>query len=111
MHAREWKCRVPKDKSEGFLGYLYATGVKDTCNTDGFLGAQIYRRGVDGLVEFTLTTYWRDLESIKDFAGDDIGIARLYPEDDKYDLEPDLAVQHYEVIEHSFVESMRGADN
>lgn len=111
MQAREWKCRVPQDKNEGFLEYLYATGIQDTSQTDGFLGAQIYKREADGLVEFTLITYWRDLESIKAFAGDNIGVARLYPEDDKYDLEPDRTVQHYEVIEHSFVESMSGVNN
>tara|TARA_R100000306_G_scaffold32381_2_gene34121 strand:- start:1449 stop:1649 length:201 start_codon:yes stop_codon:yes gene_type:complete len=54
-------------------------------------------------------TYWRDLECIKAFAGNDIGVARLYPEDDKFDLEPDLTVQHYEVIEHSFSNPSKGA--
>jgi len=48
------------------------------------------------------------LESIKAFAGNDISQARLYPEDEVYELEPDLSVQHYEVIEHQFSLEFRG---
>lgn len=59
---------VHQERSEGFLEYLYATGLKDTSQTDGFLGAQIYK-------------------------------------------EPDLTVQHCEVIEHSFVEWVSGVTN
>lgn len=103
MYAREWKCRVPSDKSEGFLSYLYETGVKETSETQGHLGSQIFKREAGTLVEFTLMSYWRDLESIKAFAGEDIGVARLYPEDEKFDLQPDRSVQHYEVIEHRFL--------
>ncbi|PTN35636.1 antibiotic biosynthesis monooxygenase [Desulfonatronum sp. SC1] len=58
-------------------------------------------------VELTLITYWDNLESIKAFAGNDISQARLYPEDEVYELEPDLSVQHYEVIEHQFSPEQR----
>ncbi|MBV1789633.1 antibiotic biosynthesis monooxygenase [Marinobacterium sp. D7] len=100
MIAREWKCRVPLTHSEGFTAYLYETGIKDSSSTPGYLGAQIFRRALTGKVELTLITYWDELESIKAFAGDDIEQARLYPEDEVYELEPDLSVQHYEVIEY-----------
>ncbi|MEX2473723.1 antibiotic biosynthesis monooxygenase [Marinobacter sp.] len=102
MIAREWKCRVPEVHAEGFTAYLYKTGIKDSSATPGFLGAQILRRSLAGKVELTLLTYWDKLESIKAFAGNDISQARLYPEDEVYELEPDLSVQHYEVIEHQF---------
>ncbi len=108
MIAREWKCRVPKVHSEGFTSYLYETGIKDSSATSGFLGAQIFRRSLKGKVELTLITYWDKLESIKAFAGNDISQARLYPEDEVYELEPDLSVQHYEVIEHQFLAEQRG---
>jgi heme-degrading monooxygenase HmoA len=100
MIAREWKCRVPDVHSEGFTAYLYETGIKDSSATPGFLGAQIFRRALDGRIELTLITYWDKLESITAFAGSDISQARLYPEDEVYELEPDHLVQHYEVIEH-----------
>jgi heme-degrading monooxygenase HmoA len=100
MIAREWKCRVPNVHSEGFTSYLYETGIKDSSATPGFLGAQIFRRALAGKIELTLITYWDKLESITAFSGSDISQARLYPEDEVYELDPDLSVQHYEVIEH-----------
>lgn len=44
MIAREWKATCPKEYKEGFIAYLYETGIKDTSNTQGFLGAQILNR-------------------------------------------------------------------
>ena len=46
-----------------------------------------------------MITYWDSMNSIKGFAGDDISLARLYPEDYQYELEPDNFVLHYEVVE------------
>ncbi len=102
MIAREWKCRVPLVHSEGFTAYLYETGIKDSSATPGYIGAQIFRRALQDRIELTLITYWNDLESIKAFAGEDVEQARLYPEDAVFELEPELTVQHYEVIEHQF---------
>ncbi len=102
MIAREWKCRVPLVHSEGFTAYLYETGIKDSSATPGYIGAQIFRRALHDRIELTLITYWNDLESIKAFAGEDIEQARLYPEDAVFELEPELTVQHYEVIDHQF---------
>jgi heme-degrading monooxygenase HmoA len=100
MIAREWKATCPKQHEQGFIEYLYQTGVKETSETDGFLGAQIFNRELNGEVEITLLTYWKDLECIKAFAGEDIGVAKLYPEDEKYQLNPDRHVNHYQVHEN-----------
>jgi len=103
MYAREWKCRVPLDYRDGFIAYLHDTGIRDTSATSGYQGAQIFLREVQGMSEVTLITYWDKLSSIEAFAGGEIEKARLYPEDHKFHLEPDLTVNHYEVLEHSFV--------
>ncbi len=103
MFAREWKARTPYKHKDGFINYLYETGIKDTSSTKGFKGSQILTRDLEDKVEIILITYWDSLESIKAFAGEDIGIARLYPEDEKYELEPDTFVLHYEVVESSFI--------
>jgi hypothetical protein len=103
MYAREWKCKVPIGNHDGFIAYLYETGVKETLVTPGCMGSQILLREVNGKAEITLITYWNTLSSIEAFAGKDIDKAKLYPEDYQYLLEPELAVQHYEVIRHNFV--------
>ncbi|MCP3924149.1 MAG: antibiotic biosynthesis monooxygenase [Desulfobacterales bacterium] len=102
MIAREWKARCPKEQKKDFIKYLYQTGVKDTSSTKGFKDAQILSRDLEDKVEITLITYWDCLESIKTYAGDDIEVARLYPEDFRYELEPDDFVIHYEVINSIF---------
>jgi len=103
MFAREWKARCPMHQKEGFIEYLHRTGVKDTSATAGFRGAQIFARDLDEQIEVTLISYWDSLDSINAFAGDDIGVARLYPDDYKFELDPDDFVTHYEVVENKWL--------
>jgi heme-degrading monooxygenase HmoA len=100
MIAREWKARCPQRHKAGFTEHLRRTGVHDAATTPGFRGAQILVRDHGSAVEFTLITYWDSFDSIKAFAGDDIDVARLYPGDGAYALEPDDFVLHYEVVEN-----------
>ncbi|KZM41034.1 antibiotic biosynthesis monooxygenase [Marinomonas sp. SBI22] len=103
MIAREWAARCPKKHEEGFIAYLYETGVKETSATPGFLGTQIFNRDLGDKVEIKLISYWENLNVIKAFAGDDINVARLYPEDAIYELEPDDFVSHYKVRENTWM--------
>ncbi|MDO6583246.1 antibiotic biosynthesis monooxygenase [Photobacterium sp. 2_MG-2023] len=103
MIAREWKATCPKHYEKGFIAYLYETGIKDTSGTSGFLGAQIFNRDIGTDAEITLLTYWESFECIKAFAGEDISVAKLYPEDEKYKLKPDLHVNHYDVHENMWL--------
>lgn len=103
MFAREWKARCPLHQKQGFIKYLHQTGIKETSSTAGFKGAQIFTRDFEDKAEITLITYWDSLGAIKAFAGDDIGVARLYPEDYTYELEPDNSVTHHKVVENQWV--------
>jgi heme-degrading monooxygenase HmoA len=47
------------------------------------------------IVTFSL---WESHEHIKAFAGDDIERAVFYPEDDRFLVERDLTVRHYDVV-------------
>jgi len=49
------------------------------------------------LISFTLT-FWESREAIRAFAGDNIELARYYPEDKRYLLEFEPGVLHYEVF-------------
>ncbi len=103
MIAREWKATCPKKHEEGFIAYLYKTGIKDTKACDGFMGAQILNRDLENKVEITLVSYWKNIECIKAFSGENVNIAKLYPEDEKYELNPDKHVNHYTVHENMWV--------
>ncbi len=106
MIAREWKCLCPPEHSEGFGAHLAATGVAETSGTPGYLGHQVLTRHVDGMVEWTLVTYWESLESIKAFAGEDIGKAVLYTGDEAYGIVPETVVRHYEVSGAGFPKAL-----
>lgn len=102
MIARKWKARCPKNHEKGFIAYLHKTGIKEASETPGYLGAQIFVRNVEESSEITLVTYWGKLNDIQAFAGNDIHLAKLYPEDEKFQLAPDHHVDHYHVIENSW---------
>jgi hypothetical protein len=47
-----------------------------------------------------MISLWESEEAIRGFAGDDIDVAVLFPDDDRYLIDRELAVSHYEVVEH-----------
>jgi heme-degrading monooxygenase HmoA len=110
MIAREWKAKCPLKHKEGFISYLRDTGLKETSSLHGFIGAQILNREFDDEVEIVFITYWESLECIKAFSGEDISVAKLYPEDSKYELKPDLQVTHYQVVENKWVKQANNSD-
>lgn len=98
MIVREWSCRCPRDRREGFLLHLDRTGVRDAESLPGFLGHQILERDApEGLV-ITLVTYWESMDAIRAFAGDDPERARLYPGDEAYGIESETVVLHRRVL-------------
>ncbi len=98
MIARRWTGRVSADRADAYLAYLEDTGLKDYASTPGHLGTTVLRRTTDGVTEFELTTFWESTDAIRAFAGDDISIARYYPEDEQFLLELNEHVEHWEVV-------------
>jgi heme-degrading monooxygenase HmoA len=99
MTARVWHGRTKANDAEEYLEYLYKSGVPDYRHTPGNQGAWVFRR-IDGdVAHFITLTFWESREAIKAFAGDDIEVARYYPEDRKYLLEFEPSVTHYEIFE------------
>jgi heme-degrading monooxygenase HmoA len=47
-------------------------------------------------VEFTVLSLWESREAIARFAGDDIDLARYYPQDSRYLLRFAERVEHFE---------------
>lgn len=99
MYLREWKCLCPKSTADGFINYLRQTGVKDTQTIDACLDYQILRRSLETEIEITFITFSKSFKSMEEYAGSNSYKAVLYPEDEKYQITPDLEVKIYEVIE------------
>ena len=98
MIARMWHGRVASGKADAYYSYLLATGLTDYRSTPGNRGVWVFRRTEGDVAHFLLMTMWDTLDSIKAFAGPDYEKARYYPEDEKFLLELEPLVIHYEVV-------------
>jgi len=65
---------------------------------EGYVGARLFEREMDGGVEVVVITYWRSLDSIRKFAGDDIERAVVSDEIVPLLLCYDQRVRHYDVV-------------
>ena len=99
MITRIWHGTTDADKADDYFDYLNRTGITDYRATDGNCGVYVLRRVENGKAHFLLLTFWKSLEAIKNFAGEEIERARYYPEDENFLLELEPFVQHYEVLE------------
>ena len=98
--ARIWRGVIRTEDRDAYNAYLADTGIKEYRQTPGNQGARILTRDLgDGRTEIMTLSFWSSLDSIRAFAGDDISVAVFYPEDDRYLLERDLTVTHYEVAD------------
>ncbi len=102
MILRRWKGLIRTAEREEYRIYIEGTGGTDYTSTPGNLGFQMLFRDLgDGTSEVTTLSWWRSLDDIRGFAGEDIAIARYYPEDDRYLLDRPLHVEHHEVAASS----------
>lgn len=93
--VREWRGRVPGELSEGYLALMQTVAIPDYRRIEGNQGAFCWHRRDGEAVEVTMVSWWRDLDCIRAFAGDDISIAKYYPFDADFLLEMDPHVTHY----------------
>jgi heme-degrading monooxygenase HmoA len=98
MIARTWRGATKTQDAEAYLGYLHRTGLAEYRKTPGNRGVLGLRRIVKDRAEFLLISLWDSKEAIRQFAGDDIEKAVFYPEDERFLVERDQHVSHYEVV-------------
>lgn len=97
---REWRAEIRPERQEEYVEYVTGTGIAHYRKTPGNLGAAIATRDLDARrSEIVVLSWWTDREAIRAFAGDDIGVARYYPEDDAFLLTKPATVQHYDLKE------------
>lgn len=96
MIARRWRGRVRAADFDGYLAYLETSGIAALRATPGNRGVVVFRHldEENASAEFEVVSYWRDLDDIRAFAGDDISIARFFPDDDRYLIDRELTVRH-----------------
>ena len=99
MIARIWRGVVRLEDADDYAGYIADTGFAEYGTTAGNRGAWMLRRDEGERTEFLTFTLWDSVEAVKAFAGEDYEAAVLYPEDERYLVEHDPKVKHYEVVD------------
>lgn len=98
MIARTWSGRTAAEDAGRYLEYLLETGVREYRRTPGNRGVYVLRKVEDGRAVFLLISLWDSMEAVRGFAGPDPERAVFYPEDERFLVEFDETVEHYEVL-------------
>jgi heme-degrading monooxygenase HmoA len=96
-----WHGRVPISKAKAYREFLNTRAIPDYRSVEGNISVHILERNEGDITHFITLTFWRDMESIKAFAGEDVEVAKYYPEDKDFLLEFEPKVVHYEVVGQS----------
>ncbi len=99
MIARIWRGATREADAQAYAEYLKATGLKEYRETPGNQGAWVLWRVAEGRAEFLTLSFWESREAIGGFAGEDIERAVFYPKDDRYLIERDTTVRHFEGVD------------
>jgi len=98
--ARMWRGWVRTGDRDVYVDYVERTGMSGYRATPGNRGAHMLTRDLDdGRTEVVTLSFWDSREVIAGFAGDDIARAVFYPEDDRYLVDRETTVTHFEVAE------------
>jgi len=99
---RRWRGLIRTGDRDAYRDYIAGTGGADYAATPGNLGYQMLFRDLgDGTTEVTTLSWWSSLDAIRAFAGEDIELARYYPEDDHFLLARPESVEHHIIVASS----------
>jgi heme-degrading monooxygenase HmoA len=93
-----WRGVVRREDADEYTAYIRDTGIAEYTQTPGNRGAWMLRRDEGDRTEFVTYSLWDSLDAIRAFAGDDIEAAVYYPEDERFLLEQENRVKHYEIV-------------
>jgi heme-degrading monooxygenase HmoA len=96
--ARIWRGWTSREDAQAYVRYMEEVAAPDSLGTPGNRGFSVLHRPDGGREEFLTISLWGSLDSIRAFAGDDIERAVFYPEDDRYLVERELTVSHFEYL-------------
>ncbi|HEX6789416.1 MAG TPA: hypothetical protein VF091_09255 [Gaiellaceae bacterium] len=100
MIARVWRGATLGEDADAYATYLEESGMKAARGLRGSRGTLVLRRLRAGYAEFETILLFDSMDDVKAFAGDELDEAVFFPEDDRYLVERDLEVSHFEVDVH-----------
>jgi hypothetical protein len=100
MIARVWRGTTLAENADTYAAYIEESGVGPARKLAGNRGSLVLRRVDGGYAQFETILLFDSPDDVRAFAGDDLDAARFFPEDDRYLVERELSVRHYEVDVH-----------
>ena len=101
MIVRMWHGKVPTFKAGAYREFLNTRAIPNYQSVEGNSSVHILERNEGVVTHFITLTFWKDLESIKAFAGKVVETTKYYPEDKDFLLKFEPKVMHYEVVGQS----------
>jgi antibiotic biosynthesis monooxygenase (ABM) superfamily enzyme len=98
--ARVWRGATRAEDADAYATYIETSGVGPARKLEGGCGSLVLRRVDGNRAEFETIILFDSLENVRAFAGGELEAAVFFPEDDRYLVERDVTVRHYEVDVH-----------
>lgn len=98
MVTRIWHGRVLTYKATAYREFLTIRAIPDYQSVPGNRGVSILERTEGDITHFMTQSWWENMADIHGFAGEDVEVAKYYPEDQDFLLEFEPHVTHYEVV-------------
>jgi heme-degrading monooxygenase HmoA len=97
MITRIWRGWTRPEDTTGYAEYILTTGIAEYEATPGNQGAYLISRPDGDRTEFLTISFWDTYDAIVAFAGENIDRAVFYPEDDRYLIDRETTVKHFNV--------------
>jgi heme-degrading monooxygenase HmoA len=98
MIVRVWRGWIRPEDAEAYTDYVERTGMAAYRATPGNRGAWILRRQAEDRVEFVTLSFWDSLDAVRAFAGEPVDRAVFYAEDDRFLVDRETSVTHFEAL-------------
>ena len=98
MIARLWHGRTRLSDAGEYAEFMTVRAAPDYGSVDGLERMYFLRRDEGDVAHFLLVTLWDSMGSVRQFAGDEPGKAKYYPEDHDFLLEKEETSALYEVF-------------
>jgi hypothetical protein len=95
--ARVWRGATLAEDGDAYAAYLEESGMRQARELSGSRGSLVLRRVRTGYAEFETILLFDSMDDVRGFAGDELDAAVFFELDDRYLVERDLEVRHYEV--------------
>ena len=97
MITRIWRGITRAEQADAYVAFLEENALPQYARTPGNRGASVLRRAQGEHCEILLVSLWESMDAVRAFAGENPERSVYYPEEDRFLLDMEPLVRHYEV--------------